>query len=63
MKNIFLIIALTFSTTLLLADIPPYDNTPFSIQSNFNYLPWVLGALCAVGILIFMYSYKKESKS
>lgn len=44
------------------ADIPPYDNAPLNIAANFNYLPWVIGFLGALAVLIFMYTYKKETK-
>jgi hypothetical protein len=43
------------------ADIPVEKSENIVAEfSNFNYMPWTLGVLGALAILVFAYTYNKE---
>ncbi len=64
MKKPFTFYSLFLLLQTCFADIPLDDNghnrTTFS---DFNYLPWALGALAAAAILIITYVLKNEKNA
>ncbi|HQV77834.1 MAG TPA: hypothetical protein PLJ42_02655 [Chitinophagales bacterium] len=62
MKKSILFYSLFLLLQICFADIPIDKNgNNITELTYFNYLPLVLGILGALGILIFMYVYKKEN--
>ncbi|MBP6153946.1 MAG: hypothetical protein KA457_03940 [Chitinophagales bacterium] len=62
MKKSILFYSLLLLLQICFADIPIDKNgNNITELTYFNYLPLVLGILGALGILIFMYVYKKEN--
>lgn len=62
MKIQLLLYSLLITVRLCFADVPLDDNgNQFRFYSETNYLPWVIGVLAALGIMVFMYIYKKET--
>ncbi|MFN8294660.1 MAG: hypothetical protein U0T69_00610 [Chitinophagales bacterium] len=61
MKKLISFYSLFLFAKICLGDIPIEKNESSSTEfTNFNYLPWALGVLGALGIFVFMYIYKNE---